>query len=255
MSTKIDNNLDFGGVAKSVNLPNPVNAQDAATKFYVDAVAGSSIVNVQYITSISTTAYVPTAGTTKIIAELVGGGGGGGGVAAIIGAAGGGGGGGYCRTPLLTLLGAASYTAQVGFGGNGAIAGNNTGTTGGLTSLSINGTGYTATGGSPGSGSGTANSSVAGGAGGTGSAGVINIPGGAGKCGKSQGTASSAISGAGGNSQLGFGASERCQANGNVSGTTGSVYGGGGSGARTSTAVAQGGGQGGNGIIIVYEYK
>jgi hypothetical protein len=43
MSVPVLSDLDFGGAARLLALPNPTLAQEAATKAYVDAVAGGAV--------------------------------------------------------------------------------------------------------------------------------------------------------------------------------------------------------------------
>lgn len=55
MSKKVHSDLDFAGVAKVVNHPDPVNPQDAATRAYV----------------LATVAPLPSVATVKTIAAYL----------------------------------------------------------------------------------------------------------------------------------------------------------------------------------------
>lgn len=250
MPTPIQSNLDLGGVAKITNSLNPTSAQDLTTKAYVDTAA--RLVNIQYLTT--GTSYIPTTGTTKIEAQLIGGGGGGGAITAAITAAAGGGAGAECFTGLITLPGTASFVMAIGAAGAGGIAGANPGSAGGNTTLAIGATTYTANGGSGGTGSGTGANSVTGGAGGTATNGAVNKPGSSGGFGFSTGTGSASVSGDGGSSSLGAGGRGLANSVGNSPGLAGTGFGAGGSGARATTAVTNAGGAGSAGIIVIREY-
>lgn len=251
MPTEIGSNLDLGGVTRIVNAPIPIAEGDLATKSYVDARA-SGFIGIRYIkTGI---AYVPTPGTSRIAAQLIGGGGGGGGINPVITAAAGGGAGGECFTGLITLPIASSFVIAIGAAGTGATAGNNTGGTGGTTTLTIGGIVYTANGGVGGLGSGTATSSVTGGLGGAAINGALNVPGRSGRNGFSTKNADTSVGGAGADSSFGAGGRSLGNSNGNSPGAAATGYGAGGGGARASTAVIQPGGAGAPGLLVIHEY-
>lgn len=213
-----------------------------------------TLLGVRYLTS--GTSYVPTTGTTKIVAHLVGGGGGGGGVTGTnsnVGAAGGGAGGGYTMAYISGIT-ATTYTYAIGAAGT---AGTNTGTSGGSggnTSITIGATTYTANGGGGGAGqtAGTAAAIAnAGTPGAVGTNGDINRAGDPGNPGiRMSGTVG--VSGAGGSSQFGGAGASLTTAG---AGNAGTGYGAGGGGGLSTANTARAGGAGTAGIIIIYEYK
>lgn len=219
---------------------------------YALNVATTSLANVVLLTASSGT-YVPSPGIKAIVVECLGGGGGGGGAASgasLIGVARGGRGGGYCRKYLNTL--AANYSFVVGSGGNGGVAGNNQGQSGGDSTF---GSILVAKGGEGGIGgvASTAPSMVSTGAvtitGTTG--GDINIQG------YSAGLAFSlsetnGIGGNGGSSPFGAGGM------GGLNGSDGKDamgYGNGGGGACAINSIDRAGGNGTQGIIVIWEFK
>ena len=193
-------------------------------------------VNVQVFTSSGT--YNPTAGTNKIVVEIVGGGGGGArsSNSGSYSLGGGGSAGSYLKVYSAAPV---STTVTIGPGGAGGNS-TSTGTAGTATSFGTN----TA----PGGNGGTASSNGNGNGGSASGFGFAGING---------GTVSN-TSGDGGTSIFGNGGAGVTGAtNTNVTGNNGSGYGSGGSGAyaeRQGTTQTGTGGTGANGLVIVYEY-
>lgn len=183
-------------------------------------------------TKTSGTSHTLNAKTTHVVVEMVGGGGGGAGRNPGSATGGGGGGAGcYVRTLLLPTGGAGSLTYAVGGGGSGG-GDNANGGGGGNSSITINGTTYTAYGGGGGissSGSSGANGSK------IQSANAISIP----------GTFGAPASGPAG----GYGGASIFS--GYVAQNTAGAVGGGGGGAYYSAPAA---GTGGTGQVIITEY-
>lgn len=239
--------LPMGG-NKIVSVADPTNAQDAATKAYVDA---RYRLGSRQIFTASGTWTRPTA-CRAIQFQMVGGGGGGGGVDnTSSGHYGVGGGGGAGETVIHFIENpSASYSVVIGSGGAGGVA---TGGSGGVTTSFG---ALTALGGGGGSSlaSNTLTVLTAGGSGGSGGAGTVDVrfPGQPGAMGVAVSTGR-LISGDGGPSSLGGGAQGRNVASAN--GLTPTGYGGGGSGGARAGAVAtSNGGAGAPGVVIVWEY-
>jgi hypothetical protein len=192
-------------------------ATTAFTQAVVGALSGAGKLIKFTVVSASGT-FTKQAGTTQIIAFVVGGGGGGGGNVAgnttgMYGGSGGGGGIMYTAAP------AATYAVVVGAGG---AAGNTAGTDGAVGGASsING--ITASGGG-------------GGAGTTISLGML---------------ASATSLTAGGSTAFGSGGAKSAVA---AAGVAGGLYGGGGSGAGASSVVGLAGGAGAAGGVFIWEY-
>jgi hypothetical protein len=215
-------------------------------------------------TAASGTYTVPT-GVTEIEAILIGGGGGGGGSnsasSGTSAAAGGGGGAGAYTRKRIATSGGTTYTFAVGVGGTGESAA--AGYDGGQTQF--NGTTYTANGGIGGAAmaAGSTVLTAAGGDGGAaGATGDVNIPGNAGDTGyRISGT--QGRSGAGGASLYGSQSASVYVStiNTGITGTAGTLYGGGGAGGTSQRSTGGGGpwpsigGAGADGVIIIHEYK
>ncbi len=223
--------------------------------------------------------YVPTAGTTKIIVEIIGGGGGGGGGSAqmfgIQGVTSAGGGAGAYTCKMISTVAAGGNTIVIGAGGAGGAADGGAardGSAGGTSSFLDNSTAttYTASGGSGGAGfnnttpptapyayrggNGGAASIVgdikcAGGAGGAGIIMVLNDP---------SNNEGKGIAGKGGDSHYGAGPPGIPTLNATHGGYSGTAYGTGASGV-ISIGLGNGGakdsGDGAAGVVIVWEYK
>lgn len=207
-----------------------------------------------FTTAHTGTAYTPSTGTKAVLIRLVGGGGGGGGTtggaSALAGGAGGGSGA-YIEKwidPAATIT--STGTMTIGTAGSGGVAA--AGGNGNSTSLNIQGTTYTATGGTGGLGMAS------------GTTGAIAYPG-APAAGSSTADANggetgthgirlsniACVAGNGGSCQLGWGGNGG-QA-GNTAGAAARGYGGGGGGSLSSN-LNQTGGNGSAGIIIIEEY-
>lgn len=220
-----------------------------------------NLVNIQVLTSGTT--YTPTSGTNYVRIKIVGGGGGGGGVtssASSSAVAGGGASGSYCEA-YVPLTGAASYTCAIGAGGTGGSNAGGIGGAGGSSSLTIGATTYTAPGGNGGNfvavGT-TAAIPVGGTVGAIATNGnIMNITGQGGSRGHRL-SATLAVGGQGGDSLLGIGGSEVTLNANNLSASNNGIgYGSGGSGAATTGngGGARTGGVGAQGVIIIEEYS
>lgn len=197
------------------------------------------------ITSTSTPA--PTAGTKAVLLKMVGGGGGAGGSAS--GGKSGGGSSGVYYEKWIDLATSVSGNYSVTIGAAGAGSSTTTGGAGGDTSVTINGTTYTARGGPGGAmTSSTAESIVQGGGynASASSAGdiVFQSPGGYGFT-----TGTAHIGGTGGSTPLGAGGHGVTSGNG----TAGQGYGAGGGGG-VDAGVGFTGGSGTAGVVIIEEY-
>jgi hypothetical protein len=208
-----------------------------------------SLINVQLFTS-GTATYTPTAGTNKIVVEVIGGGGAGSGAATTTttySSGGGGGSGAYAKKTLTS--GFSGATVTVGAGGVPV-----SGLGGGNGSTSSFGSLVTATGGYGGAKGGPATVTfLAQGGGGAvlPTSGDINAGGAAATCGWSNYTDAYVLGGTGGSTIFGgggFGSANAIGGNGIAPGA-----GGGGSSNITSKS-ASSGGAGAAGIVIVWEY-
>ncbi|MAL01003.1 MAG: hypothetical protein CL536_02465 [Alcaligenaceae bacterium] len=195
------------------------------------------LLNVQYFTSSGS--YTPTAGTKRVLVEVVGGGGGGGAGNIDNSFGGGGAGGGYARKMIDVSTLTVPETVTIGAGGAAGTSGG--GSTGGTTSF----------GGHVSANGGAAGASASGGgyaAGGSGVGGDMNITGGTGDF---AGSAATYTGGRGGcaafysnispGSILGSG------------GVAGNGYGAGGGGGGRSTGTTRAGADGTAGLCIVWE--
>lgn len=199
------------------------------------------------------TTYTPSTGTTQIIVELVGGGGGGGGVTgsgsnSAVGS--GGGGGGYAITYLMTVSGACTYA--IGTAGTAGASSATAAGDGGDTTFTMDGTTWTAKGGTGGMGM-VYGTTAATNAGGVSTKGTYPAD----KPGQTGGTAirfsgTVSLPGKGGDSTLGGGGNTSTV---NSNGANGQGYGGGGAGAWTTGANSYTGGIGSTGVIRIWEYK
>jgi hypothetical protein len=224
----------------------------------ISPIEASVLLGRQVLSAASGT-YVPTAGAKRVMLRLQGAGGGGGGVAntaAAQTATGGGGAAGDYVEAFIDPAGAVVGGAFVR--GAGGLAGVNTGGAGGTgadSTIVINGTTYTAKGGTGGSftGSSAAAQIVAGGAAQGGStAGDLLVPAEPGVPGFTQ-SGTLGESGQGGNSPFGSGGAPKI---GQGAGNVGTGFGSGGSGGLSINAAgAVTGGAGSNGLIIIYEYS
>ena len=191
--------------------------------------------------------YTPSAGTTRVIVEVVGGGGGGGNTTNTNGTqvcvTGGGGAGGYARSYLNSGFSGVSITI-----GNGGAANSGGGTTsfGGLLSA-------TGGAGGPNGPAVVPPATALGGTGGIGSGGnLVNAKGNDGSIGVA-GALTSFVSGYGGASAIGAGGAGQPTTTGGGVGAVSSGSGGGGALAGTSVGV-QVGGAGANGLCLVHEF-
>lgn len=213
--------------------------------------------NVQLITATGAGTYTPSAGTYAAIFELQAGGGGSGGTTGAGGQSaqsGPGGGGGYLKIYATIANIGASCAVSVGAAGTAGSSGNNAGGAGGNTTITINGSTWTAGGGAAGGGQASnaaAQSCGTAGAGGTNTTGsnatlMANIPGQSGGYGFSNGTSVIVYTSAsGGDSQLG---------RGGVINGAGTNYGGGASSYQNASGANQAGLAGAQGCILVTEF-
>jgi len=227
----------------------------ATTAFVTTALAAAVVVKTRTFSSLTPSAYTPTAGTAYVTFECVGGGGGGGGTgtanASTKQAAGGGAGGSYSKTTVAVAT-ATGLTMTVGAAGAAANPGPNAGGAGGTTSV---GTICTAPGGGGGGSAAIGVAGQPGASGGTGTGDVI-IAGGAGGYGLYAPTITySFTGGAGGNAGGGFGMGYQGFMGGTGVGGAGTAWGGGGGGGISSNATSNaGGGAGAQGVIVITEY-
>lgn len=196
-------------------------------------------------TTYTTPANITTA--TQFKFTIIGAGGGGGGSSTTASDRGSGGGAGGTAIVIITGLSPSTgYTYAIGAGGTGASNAN--GTAGGNTTITINATTYTASGG----GAGLTGPRAAGGAGGTTTNATIPITGMTG--GSIGNVASSGLSGYGGTTMLGSGGAQIFNAaTGGTNGSAGTGVGSGGSGGMTalaSPAATSGGAGAGGGILV-----
>lgn len=213
------------------------------------------LIGTQTITT--TQSYTPTAGTTRIIIELVGGGGGGGGApatgAGVLSIGVGGSGGGYCKS--LFTSGFSGQTITIGAAGTAGAAGGAGGAGGNSTFL-----GMTASGGGLGAAGAAGAAFVVRGVnpGGAAAGGnIINIPGGPVSTSFGLNAAGVLVPSEGGDSFFGAGSklSGTSGAPFSLSGTVGTGFGSGGSGGATWNGAAVTGGAGTPGIAIIHEYS
>jgi hypothetical protein len=199
--------------------------------------------------------YTPTTGMIYALLFTVGGGAGGGGAASSTGIGDGGGGGGGSTSIRLVAAATVGASKVVTIGGtaNGGTSGNNNGTAGNDTSI---GTLCVGKGGSAGGGA-AANSSGSSGNGGVVGTGDIRIMG---EDGQNGGASTSVTTprfpgGEGGASGMGFGLGGRWAGTASVTGTAGSLYGGGGAGGFTANSGGSvAGGTGAAGLAFVIEF-
>ena len=204
--------------------------------------------------------YTATAGTMRCLLRAVGGGGGGGGSNGSAGAgmAVGAGGRSGCFIerwidPGAVIVGS---TYARGAGGAGGANTGSAGGTGGDTTITINGTLYTAKGGTGGAGMVSASTSSISlpGAESTGSGPADFVMSQQGQPGvRIFGTGQAAVSGCGGSSPFGDGGISRTGSQ--VGAAPLNTTGGGGGGGGTSTTGAATGGTGASGMIVIYEYS
>jgi hypothetical protein len=219
------------------------------------SVAGQTWIARQILTAASGT-YTPTSGTKRVLVRLVGGGGGGGGVtgaSSSLAAGAGGASGGYVEKMVFNSGGITGGAYTTGAAGTGGSTAGGSGGTGGDTTVVVQGTTYTAKGGTGGSGmtagTATGNSGGGGNQAGTGTGDVnrnsepgqpgIRFNGGAG------------FGGNGGHSPFGAGGAGSTAA---AAGGAASGKGAGGGGAMTFTTTAFAGGVGTAGVIIIDEF-
>jgi hypothetical protein len=204
----------------------------------------------------SDASYVPGTDCGVALIRMLGGGGGGGGVATFTSNSGGGAGGaagGFLYAQASVSEGV-SYTCAIGAAGAGGAAGNNPGTAGGSTTLTIGATTYTANGGGGGAG---ANAVAVGFAlGGAPAAlstgGDLNLSSMGGMFGFNRST-SAAVAGFGGSCEFGNGGAMK---NTHGNGNNGVGYGaGGGGGCNISNGGNVAGGNGTGGVIVIDEYS
>lgn len=248
-----------GKLSKAANLSDLSDVEEALQNLGLGNGKGR-LINVKTFTSSGT--YTPTAGTSFVIAELLGGGGGGGSNASTpspgyAAAAAGGASGAYaiCKLPAQV------YPVTVGAGGAGGIATTNGahGSTGGTTSMG----GVTCPGGYGGPYGQAINVMPTGGIVSPGSqavtgAVIASSPGVAGSYGMLY-SSSNATGGGGGNSIYGSGGTPTTidGSVGKSPGLAASGFGAGGGGSvsvSVSTAASQKGGNGAPGIVIIWEY-
>lgn len=213
--------------------------------------SSGGLINVQTFTSSNT--YTPTAGTTKVIVEVIGGGGSGGGSAATganqATAASGGGAGAYAKA--LITSGFSGVTVTVGAGGAAGSTGGSNGNPGSASSF---GSLVSAPGGTAGIGGAAFTPPAVVGTGGVSAVStggnLINSKGAGGGKGFAL-TTNAVVAGDGGASVFGGGA----QGAGLSAGTAGVSPGSGGSGSPAiANTAARAGGAGANGLVIIYEY-
>jgi hypothetical protein len=184
-----------------------------------------TLLDIRYFTTVGTSTYTPTAGTSFVVVEVVGGGGGGTGLNSTTGTYGGGGGG-YARKKILSAFSGVTITV----GAAGTAGGTGIGGAGGTSSF---GALVSATGGA--------------GAiptGGTGSSGDLNLTG-------SKGFFIGTSLSVGGNSPI----YSTVSINQTATGVAGNGYGGGGTGSVRALSGVCTGEAGSQGLVIVYEYK
>lgn len=211
------------------------------------------LLNIQTFSTSGT--YTPTAGTTRILVELVGGGGGGGGIAATgagqVCASAGGGAGGFVRSLINSGFSGQAYV--IGAAGAGGVAGAAGGNGGNSTFMGLTAGG----GGGGGVGFVAATSAATPGTGGTASGGtLLNMVGQRGTLPYGSFAGGLVIGGNGGNSPIGSGGIGGSATTANtVLGTNGVGFGGGGGGG--AAGASQGvnlSSQGAVGQITIYEF-
>ncbi|MDI9276155.1 hypothetical protein QMZ65_02915 [Pantoea sp. EABMAA-21] len=245
-----------GGTGVSVASGSNMTVFGDGTNIVSSYASGVLIGPPQVFTSSGT--YTPTAGTKKIIVEVLGAGGGGGGARAVssgnASTAGGGGGGGYAKSLITSVPSSAVVTVGVG-GAAGTWQSGGTATTGSAGGNSSFGSLLSATGGGGGGSSLTGQYTtpihITGGLPGAGSNGnILNSLGGGGLPGFIF-TASNATGGGGGSSVYSGGYNNENRETG-IAGILGS--GGTGCSVVNNSSAQAVGGKGGNGIVIVWEY-